>query len=255
MTDHKPLITPVPEHLRSDPISSPQASPMAARIEAVRERIARAEHRFGRTAGSVRLLAVSKKKPAMAIRQASDVGQKAFGENYVQEAVDKMAELDDMGIQWHFIGPIQANKTRAIANHFGWVHSVDRLRIAERLHEQRSADLPPLDICIQVNISGEATKSGLDLVHGGGEALWDLALSMADLSRIRLRGLMAIPAPSRDFAAQRMPFMALREAFETLNDKGLSLDTLSMGMSDDMEAAIAEGATMVRIGTAIFGPR
>nr|VFK54404.1 MAG: hypothetical protein BECKTUN1418F_GA0071002_104218 [Candidatus Kentron sp. TUN]VFK55299.1 MAG: hypothetical protein BECKTUN1418D_GA0071000_103021 [Candidatus Kentron sp. TUN]VFK56666.1 MAG: hypothetical protein BECKTUN1418E_GA0071001_104218 [Candidatus Kentron sp. TUN] len=234
-----------------------KAAPLSvsARIAVIRQKIAKAERRFGKIPGSVRLLAVSKKKPVVAIREASEAGQQAFGENYVQETIEKIDQLHDIKAEWHFIGPIQSNKTRTIANHFSWVHSVDRWHIAERLAEQRSADLPPLDVCIQVNVSDEPTKSGVRLTDMGFEHLSELAFSMADLPRIRLRGLMTIPSQTGEFAAQRIPFIALREAFDKLNRRGLSLDTLSMGMSDDMEAAIAEGATIVRIGTAIFGPR
>nr|VFJ91134.1 MAG: hypothetical protein BECKH772A_GA0070896_1002720 [Candidatus Kentron sp. H]VFJ91978.1 MAG: hypothetical protein BECKH772B_GA0070898_1002319 [Candidatus Kentron sp. H]VFJ98817.1 MAG: hypothetical protein BECKH772C_GA0070978_1002520 [Candidatus Kentron sp. H] len=225
------------------------------RIARIRERIAQAEQRFGRKPGSVGLLAVSKKKPATGVRAAFEAGgQGAFGENYVQEALDKMKDLADLPAQWHFIGPIQSNKTRAIAEHFAWVHSLDRPAIARRLSEQRPPDLPPLAICLQVNVSGEATKSGVDL-EGGLASLFDLALAVMELPRLDLRGLMTIPAPSRDEAAQREPYRRLREARDTLDAQGLALDTLSMGMSDDLEAAIAEGATLVRIGTGIFGAR
>nr|VFJ58646.1 MAG: hypothetical protein BECKDK2373B_GA0170837_10768 [Candidatus Kentron sp. DK] len=228
---------------------------------AVRERIAQAEQRYDRKPGSVRLLAVSKKKPAEAIRAAFLSGQRAFGENYAQEAVVKQRELADVPAEWHFIGPIQSNKTRLIAEHFAWVHSIDRIAIAERLSRQRGAGLPPLAVCLQVNVSGESTKSGVSLASRL-QPLWELALAVADLPHLRLRGLMTIPAPNETgdnpdnrFAAQRRPFRLLREALEELNARGLGLDTLSMGMSDDLEAAIAEGATLVRVGTAIFGAR
>lgn len=228
------------------------------RIALIQERITRAEQRFDREPGSVRLLAVSKKKPAAAIRTAYDAGQRAFGENYAQEATDKIKDLagiiDIRDAEWHFIGPIQSNKTRLIANHFAWVHSVERLSIAERLSGQRPPDLPPLAVCLQVNVSQESSKSGL-CVSTGLEKLSELALAVAELPRLHLRGLMTIPAPSQEFTAQRQPFRVLREALSELNAKGLTLDTLSMGMSDDLEAAIAEGATIVRIGTAIFGAR
>ena len=175
-------------------------------------------------------------------------GQRDFGESYLQEALAKQERLTDFDIVWHFIGPIQSNKTKAIASHFAWVHSIDRLKIAQRLSEQRSPQLPPLNVCIQVNVSGEASKSGI-----GFAGLPDLAAAVARLPRVRLRGLMAIPAPTEDFEQQCAAFRALREALEALDIEGL--DTLSMGMSDDLEAAVHEGATMVRIGSAIFGPR
>jgi len=229
-------------------------APAQTRIARIQERISKAEQQFGQPAGSVRLLVVSKKKPASEIRATFAAGQRAFGENYAQEAISKITELDPLDIQWHFIGPIQSNKTRLIAEHFSWVHSVDRLTIAERLSRQRSADLPPLNICLQVNVSNEPTKSGVTL-DGGLASLSALASSVAELPHIRLRGLMAIPVASRELSAQRKPFLVLREVLEKLKAEGLDLDTLSMGMSDDMEAAIAEGATIVRIGTAIFGPR
>jgi pyridoxal phosphate enzyme (YggS family) len=200
------------------------------------------------------LLAVSKTFPAAAVRAAHLAGQAAFGENYVQEALDKIAELADLRpqLQWHLIGPLQSNKTRPVAEAFDWVHSVDRLKIAQRLAEQRPAQLAPLQLCLQVNISGEASKSGVL----PAETL-ALAQAVAALprERVRLRGLMAIPEPAADLAAQRAPHRALRELLATLNAQGLDLDTLSMGMSADLEAAIAEGATMVRVGTAIFGAR
>jgi pyridoxal phosphate enzyme (YggS family) len=200
------------------------------------------------------LLAVSKTFPAAAVRAAHLAGQAAFGENYVQEALDKIAELADLRqqLQWHLIGPLQSNKTRPVAEAFDWVHSVDRLKIAQRLAEQRPAQLAPLQLCLQVNISGEASKSGVL----PAETL-ALAQAVAALprERVRLRGLMAIPEPAADLAAQRAPHRALRELLTALNAQGLDLDTLSMGMSADLEAAIAEGATMVRVGTAIFGDR
>jgi pyridoxal phosphate enzyme (YggS family) len=216
----------------------------------VRERIRRTERAHGRAPGSVQLLAVSKTQPVAALRTALDAGQTRFGESYVQEALDKISELEGLGIEWHFIGPIQSNKTKAIAAHFDWVHSIDRLKTARRLSEQRPGALADLNVCLQVNVSGESTKSGLDI---GGLA--PLADAVGALPRLRLRGLMAIPAPSGDFHRQREPFRRLRQAFERLRQRGLALDTLSMGMTADMEAAIAEGATMVRIGTAVFGTR
>ncbi len=177
-------------------------------------------------------------------------GQQAFGENYVQEGVDKQSELGALKLEWHFIGPLQSNKTRRVAESFDWVHSVDRLKTAERLAEQRPEALPPLQICLQVNVSGETTKSGLPV-----DELPALANRVARLSRLKLRGLMAIPAPLADFDEQRSAFRRLREAYEQLNKDGLALDTLSIGMTHDLEAAIAEGATLVRVGTAIFGER
>ena len=200
-----------------------------------------------RDPATVGLLAVSKTQPAAAIREAAAAGIRDFGENYLQEALDKQAELDDLPLTWHFIGPIQSNKTKAIAEHFGWVHSVDRLKIAQRLSDQRPAALPPLNICLQVNVSGEASKSGC-----APQEVQQLARAITALPRLRLRGLMCIPAPSEDPAEQRAAFARLRQLRDEL---ALDLDTLSMGMSQDLEAAIAEGATWVRIGTALFGAR
>ena len=220
------------------------------RRQTVLARILAAEQRFQRQPGAVRLLAVSKVQPTAAIVALVAAGQSCFGENYVQEALDKIAELAALPLEWHLIGPLQANKTRTVAENFAWVHSVDRLKIAERLSAQRPADLPPLNVCLQVNIDREPAKHGLD----PGEVA-TVAKAVAGLPRLRLRGLMAIPAPVVDFAAQRRPLARLRELQESLNAAGLALDTLSMGMSDDLEAAIAEGATLVRIGTALFGPR
>lgn len=222
----------------------------ATHFHAVATRIRAAEQRFQRPPESVRLLAVSKTQPAAAIVAIAAQGQRRFGENYLQEALTKIAELADLGLEWHFIGPIQANKTRSIAEHFAWVHSVDRLKIAERLSAQRPDHLPPLNVCLQVNIDREPTKHGLDEAE-----LAEVAHAVATLPRLRLRGLMAIPAPAAEFTAQRRPFAQLRKLRERLADAGLVLDTLSAGMSDDLEAAIAEGATLVRIGTALFGSR
>ena len=222
----------------------------AVRLHAVLGRIRAAEQRFQRPPGSVRLLAVGKTQPAAAIAALAAAGQRDFGENYFQEALDKMTELATLEREWHFIGPMQANKTRGIAEHFAWVHSVDRLKIAERLSAQRPDHLPPLNVCLQVNIDREPTKHGLDEAE-----LAEVAHAVATLPRLRLRGLMAIPAPAAEFAAQRRPFARLRKLRERLADAGLVLDTLSAGMSDDLEAAIAEGATLVRIGTALFGSR
>jgi len=199
---------------------------------------------------SVTLMAVSKTFDAQAVREAFDAGQRAFGENYVQEALAKIERLSDLQIEWHLIGPLQSNKTRAVAEAFDWVHSVDRLKIAQRLSEQRPPQLSPLSFGLQVNISGEASKSGLAPAE-----VAEVARAVAALPRVRLRGLMAIPEPAGDFAAQRVPHRALRELFDALRREGLALDTLSMGMSADLEAAIAEGATLVRVGTAIFGAR
>lgn len=223
---------------------------ISANLQAAITRIEAAARQFGRNPDGISLLAVSKTWPALDVREAALAGQKSFGENYVQEGIDKARSLESLGLEWHFIGPLQSNKTRPVAETFDWVHSVDRLKIAERLSEQRPENLPALQICIQVNVSGEQTKSGVSLEEASA-----LAHRVAELRRIRLRGLMAIPEPVEDFAEQRMAFRRLRGAFEQLNKEGLSLDTLSMGMSHDLEAAIAEGATMVRVGTAIFGER
>ena len=223
---------------------------IASNLQAVRAAIIAAATEAGRTSGDVTLLAVSKTFAPEAIREAYHAGQVCFAESYVQEALNKIAALHDLPIEWHFIGPIQGNKTRAIAEHFAWVHSVDRLKIAERLSAQRPAHLPPLQICLQVNISEEASKSGVP----SGEVA-QLAMKVAQLPRLKLRGLMAIPAPSDDASAQRAAFARLRELRDRLGRQGLRLDTLSMGMSHDFAAAITEGATMVRVGTAIFGKR
>ncbi|MFM8766353.1 MAG: YggS family pyridoxal phosphate-dependent enzyme [Rubrivivax sp.] len=222
------------------------------RLQAVQARMVQACVQAGRDAADVRLLAVSKLHPAQAVREVLALGHGAFGENYVQEALDKMAVLADerTAIEWHLIGPLQSNKTRAVAEAFDWVHSVDRLKIAQRLSDQRPAHLPPLNLCLQVNISGEASKSGLSPAE-----VADIAPAVAALPRVRLRGLMSIPEPLHGLEAQRGPHRALRLLQEELNRQGLGLDTLSMGMSDDLEAAIAEGSTMVRVGTAVFGPR
>lgn len=223
---------------------------IAQRLEQVRARITHAEQQAGRASGSVRLLAVSKTRPIDDLRAALAAGQTCFGENYLQDALPKIAELADAPIEWHYIGPIQSNKTREIADHFAWVHSVDRLKIARRLSEQRPPHLPPLNLCLQINTSGEASKSGI----APDEAL-ELARAIADLPSLQLRGLMTIPARATAFEQQRIPFRRLRELYDQLNGQGLALDTLSMGMTGDLEAAIAEGSTMVRIGTAIFGAR
>ena len=219
-------------------------------LRRIRDEIHRLEARYGRPEGSVRLLAVSKTKPVAALREALDCGQQAFGENYVQELAEKSVALAGADIEWHYIGPLQSNKSRIVAETAHWMHTVDRLKIARRLSEQRPADLAPLNVCIQVNISGEASKSGIE-----PGSLPELAAAVTALPNLRLRGLMAIPAPSADVNAQRGVFARLRRALEDEVARGHALDTLSMGMTGDMEAAIAEGATLVRIGTAIFGAR
>ena len=223
---------------------------IASNLQAVRDAVTAAAIEAGRAPDDVILLAVSKTFAPEAIREAYEAGQTRFAESYVQEALHKIAALQDLPIEWHFIGPIQSNKTRAIAEHFAWVHSVDRLKIAERLSAQRPAHLPPLQICLQVNISEEASKSGVP----SGEVA-QLAMKAAQLPRLKLRGLMAIPEPGGEVAAQRSAFARLRELCGQLNRQGLQLDTLSMGMSHDFAAAIAEGATIVRVGSAIFGQR
>ncbi|NWL06791.1 YggS family pyridoxal phosphate-dependent enzyme [Pseudomonas hunanensis] len=222
-------------------------STLADNLSAISARIASAAQAAGRDPASVQLLAVSKTKPASAIREIHTAGVRDFGENYLQEALIKQQELSDLPLIWHFIGPIQSNKTKAIAEHFDWVHSVDRLKIAQRLSEQRPAGLAPLNLCLQVNVSGEDSKSGCAPAD-----LPALAKAVAGLPNLRLRGLMAIPEPTDDRAAQEAAFAHLRQLQENL---GLDLDTLSMGMSHDLEAAIAQGATWVRIGTALFGAR
>jgi pyridoxal phosphate enzyme (YggS family) len=223
---------------------------LSSRLVAVQTRIAAATAAAGRPPGAVRLLAVSKTRPASDVRALFEAGQRAFGENYVQEAQAKMAGLADLGIEWHHIGRIQGNKTRVIAERFQWAHGVTDEQQARRLSRQRPADLPPLDVCIQVNVSNEATKAGVAI-----PTVEPLARAVAALPNLRLRGLMAIPEPCADPLAQRLPFRALRELSDRLRAAGLELDTLSMGMSDDLEAAILEGATLVRVGTALFGPR
>ncbi len=223
---------------------------ISANLQAVKNRIRAAAQSAGRDAGAARLLAVSKAWPAASVRAAFAAGQRAFGESYVQEGVAKIAALDDLELEWHFIGPLQSNKTREVAEHFDWVHSLDRLRIAERLAAQRLAGLPPLQVCLQVNVSGEASKGGV-----APDQVAALAHAVAALPGLRLRGLMAIPEPTGDAGLLRRRFALLRDLLGQLNAEGMKLDVLSMGMSDDFEIAIAEGATMVRIGTAIFGPR
>ncbi|MDR6398140.1 YggS family pyridoxal phosphate-dependent enzyme [Herbaspirillum seropedicae] len=229
-------------------------SSIAQNLQHVQQQIAAAAERAGRPAGAVQLLAVSKTFGPQAVLEAVRAGQRAFGENYLQEALEKIAALPllapDAPLQWHFIGPIQSNKTRPIAEHFDWVHSVDRLKIAQRLSEQRPAALGALNVCLQVNISGEDSKSGLDPAE-----LPAVAAQVAQLPGLKLRGLMAIPAPSEDVAQQRAAFAAVRSLLAQLQAQGLALDTLSMGMSADLDAAVAEGASIVRIGSAIFGAR
>jgi pyridoxal phosphate enzyme (YggS family) len=242
------------------------SKPLQAALKQIRERIAQTCQRAGRQADSVLLIAVSKTFPAEAVVQAANAGQRHFGENYLQEAVDKIARVKEMApalsdgdvdvnsLIWHFIGPLQSNKTRAVAEHFDWVHSIEREKVARRLSEQRPAQLPPLNVCIQVNVSGEQTKSGVT-----PEEALPLAAVIAGLPNLRLRGLMSIPEATDDVSLQRQRFARLRSLLQQLNQVRTAsqpaLDTLSMGMSADMEAAILEGATMVRIGTAIFGSR
>ncbi len=227
---------------------------ISAQLARVRASIAEAAHSSGRDPASVCLLAVSKTFGPEAVIEAADAGQREFGENYVQEAIDKIASVNaarpDLSLIWHFIGPLQSNKTRVVAEQIDWVHSVDRVKIAQRLSDQRPPHLPPLNICLQVNVSGEDSKSGV-----APDELLALATEVAGLPRLRLRGLMAIPEPAKDPEAQRRPFALLRTLQQQLHAAGIPTDTLSMGMSADMTAAIAEGATIVRIGTAIFGKR
>lgn len=223
---------------------------IAANLQSVRERIARACAAARRDVNEVTLLPVSKTFGPDAVREAYAAGENAFGENYIQEAVEKQALLADLPLQWHCIGPIQSNKTRLVAAHFAWAHTIDRLKIAQRLSEQRPEGMPPLSICLQVNIDGGPTKSGIAPV----EAL-ALAREVAGLPRLRLRGLMAIPEPVPDFEGQLAVHRRVRALFDQLREAGLALDTLSLGMTGDLEAAIHAGSTMVRVGTAIFGTR
>lgn len=231
-----------------------KAMSIPANLQLVQQALAAAAQAAGRDPHSVQLLAVSKTFGTDAVIDAADAGQKAFGENYLQEAVDKIAALQvlrpDLKLEWHFIGPLQSNKTRPAAEHFDWVHAVDRKKIAQRLSDQRPPDLPPLNICLQVNVSGEASKSGVTPAE-----LPSLAQAVSQLPHVKLRGLMAIPEPAQTEEEQRKPFAQLRQLQQELAALGIETDTLSMGMSADMPAAIAEGATIVRIGTAIFGKR
>jgi pyridoxal phosphate enzyme (YggS family) len=219
-------------------------------IAKVLEQVRVAAEKYQRDVDGITIMAVSKTQPAEAVRAAAAAGLRDFGENYLQEALDKITALEDLELTWHFIGPIQSNKTRPIATHFDWVHSVDRGKILRRLNEQRDSALPPLNICLQVNVSGEASKSGLE----PGQ-LPELAALAEELPRLRLRGLMAIPAPSTDFDTQLAACSLLADLFASTREAHPQLDTLSVGMSADMQAAIAAGSTMLRIGTAIFGPR
>lgn len=220
------------------------------KLQAVHARIAAASGRAGRDPAGVRLLAVSKTHPAGLIEEAFRAGQAAFGENYVQEAVEKMSALAALPIEWHLIGPLQSNKTRIVAERFHWVHTVDREKTARRLSEARPGELPALQVLVQVNVSGEGSKSGVAPAE-----VRALATAVAAMPRLRLRGLMAIPEPTDDVSLQRARFAQVRALFLGLQSGGIGVDTLSMGMSDDMDAAIAEGSTMVRIGTALFGAR
>lgn len=223
---------------------------IAANLQAVRARIANACAAAGRDPEGILLLAVSKTWPALAVREAAGCGQRHFGENYVQEGLAKAESLRDLKLEWHFIGPLQSNKTRPVAEGFAWVHGIDRLKIAERLADQRPAALPPLQVCIQVNVSGEHSKSGVPPAEAPA-----LCRAVASLPGLTLRGLMAIPEPTDDMMLARKRFAVVRQLRDRLREEGLDLDTLSMGMSHDLEAAILEGATIVRVGTAIFGER
>ncbi|MEI8384617.1 MAG: YggS family pyridoxal phosphate-dependent enzyme [Nitrosomonadaceae bacterium] len=223
---------------------------VASNLQNVKDRIVRVAQSIGRQPNEITLLAASKTNPADALREAWVAGQTIFGENYLQEALAKMPALADLPIEWHFIGPIQSNKTRRIAENFAWVHSVDRAKVADRLSKDRSESLPPLQVCLQVNVSGEDSKSGVE-----PEELAALAAHVVNLPHLKLRGLMAVPELTTATALQRSQFHLLRELYEQLKSDGYELDTLSMGMSEDMDIALAEGATMVRVGTAIFGPR
>lgn len=237
-------------------LTSPQKSGASAlvtgqdRLNATRARIARSALQYGRSIESIRLLAVSKTHPASVLRELVEAGQQDFGESYLQEALPKLDALVDLPLTWHFIGQIQSNKTAAIAERFQWVHTLDRERVAQRLNDQRPHHAPPLDVCIQVRLAEEATKGGVAV-----DALPALAHRLRDMPRLRLRGLMCIPPAYESFDEQYSIFMQLREQLQKLQAEGIALDTLSMGMSGDLEAAIAAGATIVRVGTALFGPR
>ena len=237
-------------HFSADEAGGAAASNVRDRLVETRNRIASAAMRYGRDRDSVRLIAVSKSQPAAAIRTLAELGQREFGENYLQEALPKLAELGELGLTWHFIGQLQTNKTRAVAEHFHWVHTLDRERIAVRLSEQRSPHAAPLNICIQVRLADEPGKGGISKTE-----LAPLARRVVELPRLQLRGLMCIPPPREDFEAQRQLFAELADCAQELRGQGIPLDTLSMGMSADLEAAVAAGATCVRVGTAIFGER
>ena len=223
---------------------------IANNLIAIKSQITTFEKKYARSPNSVSLLAASKKQSITKIQEAYHAGQRAFGENYLQEALQKMAALAELAIEWHFIGPIQSNKTRKIAEHFHWVQSVASLTIAKRLNDQRPAHLPPLNICLEINLNAETSKSGI-----APDQVAALAVACATLPRLKLRGLMAIPAPAATLDEARRNFHGAQQLWQQLNEQGFALDTLSIGMSDDFEAAIAEGSTMVRIGTAIFGSR
>ena len=223
---------------------------VSANLAQVRKRIELACQAVGRASDTVKLLAVSKTMPAQAVREAHAAGQLAFGENYIQEGVDKIAALADLPLEWHCIGPIQSNKTKLVAENFAWVHSIDRLKIAERLSAQRPAHLPPLQVCLQVNVDGGSNKSGV-----APEELLALAQAVAKLPHLQLRGIMTIPEPAETEAEARAVHQQAKRLFDHLKTAGLTLDTLSMGMTADLEAAVAEGSTCVRVGTAIFGAR
>jgi PLP dependent protein len=237
-------------HFSADEAGGAGASNVRERLTETRNRIASAAMRYGRDPDSVRLIAVSKTQAAAVIRSVAALGQQDFGENYVQEALPKLAELGDLPLTWHYIGQLQANKTRDVAEHFQWVHTLDRERIAVRLNDQRSPHAPPLNVCIQVRLADEPGKGGISKTE-----LAPLARRVLELPRLQLRGLMCIPPPRAGFEAQRQLFAALADCARALREQGMPLDTLSMGMSGDLEAAIAAGATCVRIGTAIFGER
>jgi|RhiMetStandDraft_8_1073273.scaffolds.fasta_scaffold21874_2 pyridoxal phosphate enzyme (YggS family) len=237
-------------HFSADQAGGAAASNVRDRLVDTRNRIASAAMRYGRDANSVRLIAVSKSQPAAAIRAVAELGQREFGENYVQEALPKLEQLADLKLTWHYIGQLQTNKTRPVAEHFHWVHTLDRERIAVRLSEQRSPHAAPLNVCIQVRLADEPGKGGISKTE-----LAALARRVVELPRLQLRGLMCIPPPREGFEAQRQLFAELADCAQALRDQGMPLDTLSMGMSGDLEAAVAAGATCVRIGTAIFGER